>query len=1254
MQKHISAAETDNSAVPVRVVIVTLDGHLSGAIERVRPQLVKEIPGLALSLHAASEWESDPEALKRCKANISVADIVFANMLFMEDHIQAVLPDLLARRDACDAMIGAMSEGEIIRLTRVGGFNMDKPESGAMALLKRLRGGKKKSASAGAQQVAMLKRIPRLLRFIPGTAQDVRAYFLTLQYWLAGTDDNVANLVRFLVDRYAAGPRASLRGSVKSKPPVEYPEVGVYHPRMPGRVGETVSQLPKSAAHSHGTVGLLVMRSYVLSGDSAHYDGVIAALEARGLNVVPAFATGLDARPAIEKFFFKNGRATIDAMVSLTGFSLVGGPAYNDAAAAEDILARLDIPYIGAHPLELQTIEQWGASERGLLPVESTIMVAIPELDGATGPIPFGGRSDGAGVACAGCHRACVFPRGQEARNMHVCIERAQMIAARAEKLIALRKADRAQRKIGIVLFNFPPNAGATGTAAFLAVYESLFNTLTALKRAGYTVDLPGSVDVLRDKILLGNAARFGSGANVAARIPVDDHVRREPWLNEIEAQWGPAPGKVQADGRSIFVLGEHFGNVFVGVQPGFGYEGDPMRLLFERGFAPTHAFSAFYRWLREDFGAHAVLHFGTHGALEFMPGKQVGASAACWSDRLIGHLPNFYLYAANNPSEGTIAKRRSAATLISYLTPPIAHAGLYKGLLELKSTVERWRTLAHEKSGDREAVVAAIQAQAAELNLASLEPTWTATATTEIDALVTAILELEYELIPQGMHVVGAPASEAERAELIAVMAEAECGVRPNNEAAMALVNGSVQDALELSGVPKTQAMRSTFENLAQTARLLSEDHEIGAIIRALDGRFINPSPSGDLLRTPAILPTGRNTHGFDPFRMPSAFAMADGVRQAGRLLARHMDATSALPQSVAMVLWGTDNIKCEGGPIAQALSLMGAEPRFDTYGRLTGASLVPLSKLGRPRIDVVMTLSGIFRDLLPLQCKLLAEAAFLAASADEPLEMNYVRAHALAFQGIHGVDLETASLRVFSNAEGAYGANVNQLVDSARWNDEAELAEVYTRRKSFAYGREGRSHQHAALLKTILSGVDLAYQNLESVEVGVTTVDHYFDTLGGISRSIKQARGEEIPVYIGDQTRGEGKVRTLAEQVAIETRTRVLNPKWYESMLRHGYEGVRQIEAHVTNTVGWSATTGQVAPWVYQSLTQTFVLDEVMRKRLADLNPNASAKVANRLLEAHARSYWSPDAATLEALRKAGEELEDRVEGVGMEVAA
>jgi magnesium chelatase subunit H len=1211
MPKRISAV----NPTPIRVVIITMDSHLAGAAARAGASLRRDMSGLELATHAADEWGSDPVALKACLDDIARGDIVIATMLFLEDHIRAVMPALTARRESCDAMCCCLSAGEVVKLTRLGKFSMAGEAKGSLAFLKRLRGNRAQNGkpASGAEQMKMLRKLPKLMRFIPGTAQDVRAYFLALQYWLAGSEENLANMVRMLVDRYASGSRESLAGTMRTSAPIEYPDVGLYHPRAPGRIVEQLESLP--ASKGAGTVGLIVMRSYVLAGNSAHYDGVIAALEARGLHVIPAFASGLDARPPVERYFLRDGAATVDAVVSLTGFSLVGGPAYNDARAAEDLLARLDVPYISAHPLEFQTMEHWTADARGLTPVEATMMVAIPELDGGIWPMTFGGRCGRSRSAnpCRGCDgKTCE-------RDMAPHPERAGMLADRVARLVRLRRTAQAERKIAIVLFNFPPNGGSHGTAAYLAVFASLLNTLRSLKAAGYQVEVPGSVDALREKIIAGNAASFGAGANVAARITVDNHVRRQKWLHEIEKQWGPAPGRHQSNGGEIFILGARFGNVFVGIQPAFGYEGDPMRLLFERGFAPTHAFAAFYRWIAEDFGANAVLHFGTHGALEFMPGKQAGMSGECWPDRLIGDLPNFYLYASNNPSEGTIAKRRAGAALISYLTPPIANAGLYRGLADLKASLDRWRAMEPETERERRATLATlIQSQAAAVDLASVEPEWADGAESEISRLLSELIEFEYTLIPQGLHVVGEPPNPAQRSEMLDAAGVTEPGKR------------------------------------AEIDRLLSEDHEIPGILRALDGGYLRPAPGGDLLRTTDVLPTGRNLHGFDPFRIPSAFAVRDGAIQADRLLARSAADGLGLPETIAMVLWGTDNLKTEGGPLAQAMWLMGAEPRHDSYGRLAGAKLVPLNELGRPRIDVVITLSGIFRDLLPLQTRLLAEAALLAASAEEPADRNFIRKHALAFQSAHGGDIARAALRVFGNADGAYGANVNQIIDHGAWNDEDELAEAYVRRKGFAYGVSADPVRQDAVLSHLLAGVDIAYQNLDSIEVGVTTVDHYFDTLGGISRAVKRARGSSASIYIGDQTRSDGTVRSLAEQVTLETRTRALNPKWYEALLEHGYEGVREIEAHVVNTLGWSATTGQVAPWIYQQIAKTYVLDDAMRDRLATLNPAASAKIANRLIEAHERRYWVPDAETLENLRRAGEELEDRLEGIEIGVAA
>lgn len=1198
-------------AIPVRIVLVTLDAHLAGAFERARAALLRDLPGLTFTMHVAADFADDAGAVARARADIGAADVIIATMLFTEESAGPVKDAIAARREACDAVVAILSVNEVVRLTRLGRFSMQDDGASSspwspMALLRKLRGERGDGRSAGERQLTMLRQLPRLLRFIPGKAQDVRVWFLAMRYWLAGSDTNIANLVRLLVDRYAAGPRAALKGSLTVGEPEEHPEVGCYHPDLPGRgLTEDAAKLPSRG--TQGRVGLLLGRSYLLAGNTAHYDAVIRALESRGLSVVPAFASGLDARPAIARYFTDpkaqlrgTTKATIDALVSLTGFSLVGGPAYNDAEAAQAVLAALDVPYLSLQTLEFQTIDEWTRDPRGLNALQATLQVAIPELDGATGPLVFGGKGTGAGGTAA----------------PSVAVDgRVRTFADRVAKLVRLRRTPRSQRKAAIVLFNFPPNAGNTGSAAYLAVFESLHNVLRALQREGYDVTPPATVDELRAAITEGNAPQTGAPANVHARIGADDHVAREPFLREIEATWGAAPGRQLTNGRELFVMGERFGNVFVGVQPAFGWEGDPMRLLFEGNFAPTHAFSAFYRWLREDFGADVVLHFGTHGALEFMPGKQVGLTDACWPERLIGDLPNVYLYASNNSSEGTLAKRRGGATLVSYLTPPISRSGLYKDLAALKGNVESFRTAS--QAGSDPDLVRMIQEQAAALDLCAAEPCWNGDAPQQVDAVRTKLLELEYSLIPMGLHVVGEGMPADARRDTLAAIRE------------------SAPEAM-------------SDAELAALDRVLAEDHEIPGLLRALDARYVPPAPGGDLVRTPKVAPTGRNLYGFDPYKVPSAAALLDGRKRAELLLARHLADGNGFPETVAFVLWGTDNMKSEGAPLAQVLALMGAAPRFDAVGRLVGARLIPLAQLGRPRVDVVCTLSGIFRDLLPLQVKLLAEAALLAARADEPVELNFIRRHTLEHQAALGCDLESAALRVFSNADGAYGSNVNLLVETGQWQEEDELAEQFVKRKCFAYGAKPGVKAMPELMQRALGGAALAFQNLDSVELGTTDIDQYVESLGGMNRVITRARGEAVPVYVGDHTGKDGKVRTLGEQVALETRTRMLNPKWFEAQLAQGYEGARNLAGHVATTLGWSATAGSVPQWVYTDITNTFVLDPAMRERLAKANANAAAGMAQRLMEAHDRGYWQPGEEMLAALREASEELEDRLEGV------
>jgi magnesium chelatase subunit H len=386
----------------------------------------------------------------------------------------------------------------------------------------------------------------------------------------------------------------------------------------------------------------------------------------------------------------------VSQIVSLTGFSFVGGPAMNDSEAAVEFLKGLNAPLRSAVSLDVQTIEAWQESWTGLNPVQAGMQIAIPEIDGATEPFIYGGMP-GAGVE----------PVALE--------ERCQRFARRLRRWNRLQTAKREELKIALVVFCFPPNKGNIGTAADLDVFPSLHEILQRLRAEGYAVDVPVDADALREMLLGGNSESFGAVANVAYRMNVEEYRRLCPYAAEIEAEWGAAPGRVNTFGRELLVQGIQLGNVFVAVQPTFGYEGDPMRLLMSRGGAPHHGFAALYTYLEKVLRADAVVHVGTHGALEFMPGKQVGLSGECWPDRLIGELPHVYLYSVNNPSEGSIARRRSYAGLVSYLTPPVEDAGLYRDLASLKEVL-----LAYRQSADapeRERLYAVIEEKARALH---------------------------------------------------------------------------------------------------------------------------------------------------------------------------------------------------------------------------------------------------------------------------------------------------------------------------------------------------------------------------------------------------------------------------------------------------------------------------------------------------------------------------------------------------------
>ena len=568
-------------------------------------------------------------------------------------------------------------------------------------------------------------RLPKLMRFVPNTGplRDAKNYLLLMSYFLQPTPRNIESMILLALKSYADDER--LR-SIEVSPPENIASIAIYHPDAPALFesfdgyqswylrhrSKSKVQSPKSkeaCLNPGSTIGLLLMRPQIVSNSRKHYDALIRAIEAEGLSVIPAISTLMDNREACERFFVKQepgdrrreaGKKRtprISQIVSLTGFSFVGGPAMNDSEAASEYLANLNIPYRSLVSLDAQTIESWRESFTGLNPVQTGMQVAIPEIDGATEPFVFGG----------------IPARGIEPAPLD---DRCARVAKRIKRWNRLQVAARGELKIALVIYCFPPNKGNIGTAADLDVFASLLDLLKNLRAQGYAVDVPATADGLREMLLDGNSVEFDTAANVAYRMSMDKYRELNPFVAEIESEWGAAPGAINARDNELLIQGITLGNVFIGVQPTFGFEDDPMRLLMAKGGTPHHGFAAFYTYLEKIFKADAVVHVGTHGAMEFMPGKQVGMSAECWPDRLIGELPNIYIYSVNNPSEGTIAKRRSYAELISYLTPPIENAGLYKGLATLRELIQNYRDTTDDEG--RERLYQTIEEERRNLNL--------------------------------------------------------------------------------------------------------------------------------------------------------------------------------------------------------------------------------------------------------------------------------------------------------------------------------------------------------------------------------------------------------------------------------------------------------------------------------------------------------------------------------------------------------
>jgi magnesium chelatase subunit H len=1305
----------------IKVVYVVLESQYQSALSQAVREINANHPSVAIEISGyLIEELRNSENYEELKRDIASANIFIASLIFIEDLAQKVVAAVEPHRDNLDVSVVFPSMPEVMRLNKMGSFSLAQLGQSKSVIANFMKKRKEKSG-AGFQDgmLKLLRTLPQVLKFLPmEKAQDARNFMLSFQYWLGGSAENLENFLLMLADKYVLkGAEKESFAAAKYEAPVVYPDMGIWHPLAPNMFEDVREYLNWYAVRKDISrnlkdplapcVGLVLQRTHLVTGDDAHYVAIVQELESLGAKVLPVFAGGLDFSKPIEAYFYEptTKLQLVDAVVSLTGFALVGGPARQDHPKAIEALKRLNRPYMVALPLVFQTTEEWLDSDLGLHPIQVALQIAIPELDGAIEPIILSGKDGATGKAIA-------------------LQDRVEIVAQRALKWANLRRKPKLTKKVAITVFSFPPDKGNVGTAAYLDVFGSIHEVMKGLRNNGYDVqDIPETPQELLEQVIHDAQAQYNSPElNIAYKMSVPEYEALTPYSQRLEENWGPPPGNLNSDGQNLLIYGKQFGNVFIGVQPTFGYEGDPMRLLFSRSASPHHGFAAYYTYLERIWGADAVLHFGTHGSLEFMPGKQMGMSGDCYPDQLIGSIPNLYYYAANNPSEATIAKRRSYAETISYLTPPAENAGLYKGLKELSELIASYQTL--KDTGRGVSIVNSIMDKCRIVNLDKdihLPETDSKDMSSEerdniVGSVYRRLMEIESRLLPCGLHVIGKPPSAEEAIATLVNIAsldrqEEEIQGLPgiiarslgrniediykNNDAGIladvqllqditlatrAAVTALVQEqidaegrviavsklnffnmgrkepwveSLHQSGYTKvdTSALKPLFEYLEFCLKQVCADNELGGLLQGLAGEYILPGPGGDPIRNPDVLPTGKNIHALDPQSIPTSAAVQSAKIVVDRLLERNKSENDGnWPETIACVLWGTDNIKTYGESLAQIMWMVGVRPVPDALGRVNKLELIPLEELGRPRIDVVINCSGVFRDLFINQMNLLDQGVKMAAEADEPLEMNFVRKHALKQAEEMGINLRQAATRVFSNASGSYSSNINLAVENSTWDSEAELQEMYLKRKSFSFNSDnpGVMDESRQIFETTLKTADATFQNLDSSEISLTDVSHYFDSDPTKLVASLRADGKKPSSYIADTTTANAQVRTLSETVRLDARTKLLNPKWYEGMLSHGYEGVRELSKRLVNTTGWSATAGAVDNWIYEDTNETFIKDEEMQKRLMNLNPHSFRKIVSTLLEMNGRGYWETSEENLDKLRELYQEVENRIEGI------
>ncbi|CAM3931860.1 cobaltochelatase subunit CobN [Nocardioides marinus] len=1114
------------------------------------------------------------------------------------------------------------------------------------------------------------------------------------RYLAEGGPENLRQLHAFLSDTV-------LLTGEGFEPPVEVPQWGMV---------ERVSTSP-TTGQEMPRVGVLYYRAHHVAGNDAFAHALADAIDATGQAVgVPVFAGSL--RSAPDELYAALG--TLDALVvtvlAAGGTTPAGASAGGDDEAWDvERMRALDIPVLQGLCLTSSRAE-WEANDDGVSPLDSATQVAIPEFDGRIITAPFSFKE--------------VDPQDPAGLPRYVADgERCARVARIAVNHARLRHVPPAERRLGLVLSAYPTKHSRVGNAVGLDTPVSAVRLLRRLREEGYDLGLedPAAVvtrvlaladDPERSDAEAGDAlihALIDAGGQdeewlTTAQL-TDAHVRITPeqyaaWTadldaglrHEIEQAWGPAPGTLFRNDDGELVLATlRAGNVVLLIQPPRGFGENPVAIYHDPDLAPSHHYLAAYRWLEAaqeagGFGAHALVHLGKHGSLEWLPGKNAALSAACATDAVLGNLPLVYPFLVNDPGEGAQAKRRAHATIVDHLVPPMARAESYGDIARLEQLLDEYGNIAAMDPAKLPAIRGEIWQlmKAAEMHRdLGLEER---PEDEEFDDFLLHVdgwlCEIKDAQIRDGLHVLGqAPDGEARVNLVLAILRAAQVfggqeqavpGLRTalgmKADAATAVVDeveGRARGlvlAMEAAGWDPAVAstlhddpeVRRVLEFAAEQVvpRLRRTTDELDAVLHALGGGFVPAGPSGSPLRGLVnVLPTGRNFYTVDPRAVPSRLAWQTGQALAEGLLRRHVEDTGTYPRSVGLSVWGTSAMRTSGDDVAEVLALLGVRPEWDEASRrVRELVVVPLEELDRPRIDVTVRISGFFRDAFPHVVAMLDDAVRMVAALEEPDDLNYVRAHARADLAEHG-DERRATTRVFGSKPGSYGAGILQVVESRDWRSDADLAEVYTAWGGFAYGRDLDGRPAAEDMRTAYRRIQVAAKNVDTREHDIADSDDYFQYHGGMVATVRALTGADPRAYVGDSTSPDAvRTRTLQEETNRVFRARVVNPRWIAAMQRHGYKGAFELAATVDYLFGFDATAGVVHDWMYASLAQEYVLDDTNRAFMRASNPWALRGIVERLHEAVDRGMWAePDPDLLARMQEVYLETEGDLEDRG-----